>query len=255
MSVKPKKQDVLLPVEIHYCGNEEAFVYQNREGPQVRFAQMAGADVCVRGLFETYGGFIRVLWPQGRGWTTEQFGIDLENVENADEYKYENPKQIVYDKGVCYNDKSKLQLMFQEASDFYHKKIKDELAQHRQHRLLMTDWRLLRGIPFENFVADVFQELGYAVEKTKTSGDQGVDLVVARAGHRVAIQAKGYDGNVGNGAVQEVHAGMVLYKCHACAVITNSDFTVGAHELAQATGCRLVCGDQIRALIDGRIVI
>jgi hypothetical protein len=80
-----------------------------------------------------------------------------------------------------------------------------QLLRSRRYQLIQTDWRSLRGIAFEDFLGDVFEELGYSVDKTKTTGDQGVDLILTGKGGRIAVQAKGYKDNVGNGSVQEVY--------------------------------------------------
>jgi Restriction endonuclease len=126
----------------------------------------------------------------------------------------------------------------------------------RLYKLRTCRWDLKTGTEFEHFLAEVFNERGYVVELTGKSGDQGVDLVIIRDGIRIAIQAKGYpSGSVGNGAVQEVHTGMAIYSCQMSAVVTNSHFTVGARELAQSVGCRLIDGSQIPDLIDGRILL
>jgi restriction system protein len=95
--------------------------------------------------------------------------------------------------------------------------------------------------------------LGYTVEKTKASGDQGVDLIVSGKGKRVAVQTKGYKDSVGNGAVQEVFAGMVHYKCNECAVVTNSHFTRAAVHLANSVSCRLIEGKDVYQLIEGKV--
>jgi HJR/Mrr/RecB family endonuclease len=122
-----------------------------------------------------------------------------------------------------------------------------------KYRLLHTDWRALKDVAFEQFLADVFHALGYGVQTTRGSGDQGVDLIVTGKGRRIAVQAKGYTGNVGNHAVMEVVAGMTFYRCDSCVVVTNSSFTRHAQELAAGVGCRLVDGGEIPDLIEGRI--
>lgn len=119
--------------------------------------------------------------------------------------------------------------------------------------LLATDWRGLRDVPFEDFLVRVFRSLGYQVRTTKRTGDQGVDLILTRPGRRLAVQAKGYAGSVGNDAVQQAHTGTVFYGCTECAVITNSRFTRGAEELARRVGCVLVDEHGITALINGRV--
>jgi hypothetical protein len=122
-----------------------------------------------------------------------------------------------------------------------------------KYQLIHTDWRSLRGTGFESFLSRVFETLGYQVELTKVSGDQGVDLLVTGKGRRIAVQAKGYADSVGNDSVQEVVAGMAFYRCDSCAVVTNSRFTKPAESLAAVNHCRLIDGSRIPDLIEGRI--
>jgi hypothetical protein len=124
----------------------------------------------------------------------------------------------------------------------------------RRYQLFHTDWRSLRSTLFENFLRKVFDELGYSVAMTKTTGDQGVDLILTGKGKRIAVQAKGYEGSVGNASVQQVYAGMAFYKCDTCVVVTNSTFTKSAIELAGSVGCLLIDASQLHDLIDGRIL-
>lgn len=128
--------------------------------------------------------------------------------------------------------------------------------QSRINRLRSTDWRVLQAIPFENFLAEIFLEWGYEVEKTQASWDQGVDLIISKGGIRIAIQAKGYlDSTVGNDAVQQAHTGMTIYRCQRCAVITNSTFTPSARQAAAAVGCVLIDGESVPLLIEGQLRI
>lgn len=117
--------------------------------------------------------------------------------------------------------------------------------------LYQRPWREMRASEFEAFLADVLETLGYDVEQTGQSGDQGVDLIAVKQGRRIAVQAKGYSGSVGNAAVQEAFAGMAHYQCHGCAVVTNSTFTSGAVSLAQSTRCLLVHEENFREFVFG----
>ena len=109
-------------------------------------------------------------------------------------------------------------------------------------------WRYLTGETWEGYLEQVFLMHGYRVERTKVTGDQGVDLIVSHGRIRLAIQAKGYAGSVGNKAVQEVVAGRLYYRCTHSAVITNSSFTKSARELAGKTECILIDGSEIERL-------
>lgn len=116
-------------------------------------------------------------------------------------------------------------------------------------RWLNSRWETLRGIPFEEFLANVLRLHGHEVETTPASNDQGVDLVAVIHGQRFAIQAKGYANTVGNEAVQQVIAGMNLYNCDHAAVITNSSFTNSALILAESNDCLMIDNTRIPALI------
>jgi hypothetical protein len=84
-----------------------------------------------------------------------------------------------------------------------------EIERSQKNRLLQMEWHLLRGTPFEEFLAEVFQELGYHVRPKGGPGDQGVDIILSLNGERIAVQAKGRDpdNHVGTDAVQEVFFG------------------------------------------------
>jgi restriction system protein len=126
--------------------------------------------------------------------------------------------------------------------------------QSRLNQLLLTDWRSLRGYDFETFLIAIFGELGYRVTQIGGAGDQGVDLLVSVGNDKVAVQAKGYAHPVSNKAIQEVVTGSIVHGCSRRLVITNSSFTTGAVEAAQATDCLLVDGSRIEDLIRGRII-
>ncbi len=122
----------------------------------------------------------------------------------------------------------------------------------RKHGLLTTDYRTLRDMAFVSFLAEVFENLGFSVETTKVGENQGVDLILTRAGVRIAVQATGQEGSVGNGPVRQVHTGMVFYGCQRCCVIANTTFTAAAKQLASRLGCQLLDGSRIPDLIQGK---
>ena len=96
------------------------------------------------------------------------------------------------------------------------------------------------GHQFERFCADLLRKNGFVdVKITPGSGDQGVDIIAVKNGIRYAIQCKNYSSPLGNTPIQEVCAGKMYYKCHVGAVMTNSTFTQGAKQLAEATSVLL----------------
>jgi restriction system protein len=61
----------------------------------------------------------------------------------------------------------------------------------------------MSGGQFEVFVAQVLRALGYRTTVLGGSGDQGVDIIAASQGGKVAVQCKNYRKPVGNKPVQE----------------------------------------------------
>ena len=86
---------------------------------------------------------------------------------------------------------------------------------------------------FELFCAQVLREYGWDARVTKSSRDQGVDVIAARGGVRVVIQCKLYSGPVGNKAVQEISAGRAHENSHFGIVVSNSRYTASATALAK----------------------
>lgn len=122
-------------------------------------------------------------------------------------------------------------------------------------RPLTVDERLcsvdsLDGPAFEKWCADLLERAGFIdVQLTKTSGDQGGDIVAVKDDVQYAFQCKCYSSDLGNHPVQEVHAGKILYGCHVGVVMTNRRFTPGARKLAKATGTLLWDRDKLKAMI------
>ena len=83
----------------------------------------------------------------------------------------------------------------------------------------------LSGFEFEDFLKELLQSYGYTPEDLPYSNDYGADLIISKSNKKTVIQAKNYNGNVGNKAVQEVVSAKIYYKCDIAMVITNSYFT------------------------------
>lgn len=98
----------------------------------------------------------------------------------------------------------------------------------------------MSGTEFEDHIAHVARSCGVPVIMTPLTGDWGVDLVLGRRPHRVAVQCKRQSRPVGTSAVQEVVAGAPMQDCTRTMVVTNNEFTPAARKLAERHGCELV---------------
>ncbi len=98
------------------------------------------------------------------------------------------------------------------------------------------------GKEFEKYLKAYFEEQGYEVHLTKSTGDFGADLVMYKKAEfrdkklippeKIIVQAKRYKKAVGIEAIQQVVAAKGHYKADTCAVATNQYFTKAAKELA-----------------------
>src|SRR5208283_2436655 len=124
---------------------------------------------------------------------------------SVDLSKWNNSKEL---RPLGYRDATSQRLWYRLQAEFtvYHqdrKKVSNG----------MRDFSKLTGVDFEVYVANRLKEAGFeSVAGTPATGDQGADLIAKRNGKTIAIQAKGYSGVVGNGAVQEIVGALRFYK-------------------------------------------
>lgn len=104
------------------------------------------------------------------------------------------------------------------------------------------------GVEYEIMCIERFQQCGWEARSTATSGDQGVDIVASKNGVTIAVQCKCYNSPVGNKAVQEAVASKKYVGADYAAVVTNSNFTRSAEELARANHVLLLHDSQIEDL-------
>ena len=102
-----------------------------------------------------------------------------------------------------------------------------------------TDITQLSGIEFERHVAERLNAVGWEASLTKKSGDQGGDIIAIKLHMKIIIQCKNWSSNVGNAAVQEVHAAVSFYNADNGIVISRKGFTPAARALANTTNVEL----------------
>jgi HJR/Mrr/RecB family endonuclease len=158
------------------------------------------------------------------------------------------------------NDKVKnVYLLLQKHQDEIVKKERDRLLRgdferEKQKEIDDLSFRGIKsGYDFEEYLRIIFKKLGYKVEITKKSNDQGGDLIIVRGNERTVVQAKYYSNPVGNKAIQEVFAAISFYKANKGMVVTNSTFTSSAVALAEVNGITLVDGEELSRIRDSII--
>lgn len=106
------------------------------------------------------------------------------------------------------------------------------------------------GTQFELYLVNLFKDLGYKAKHNGKSGDQGADLILKKGDYVYAVQAKYYTGKLSNTPVQEIAGALKFYNANQGVVVTNSEFTSGAEELAKANNVILIDGKDLKKLSD-----
>ncbi|MEK3876474.1 restriction endonuclease [Paenibacillus sp. FSL M7-0420] len=92
----------------------------------------------------------------------------------------------------------------------------------------------MEGVQFERYLCQLFRTQGYKAEVTKATGDYGADLIIQKDNKKIFIQAKRYSKSVGIKAVQETQASIAHYGASEAWVVSNSDYTTAAYNLAKS---------------------
>ena len=124
-------------------------------------------------------------------------------------------------------------------------KTKNELRKQMKG----IDIEKLKPIEFEEFIAALFEKMGYMANTTKGSGDFGCDIIAKNEGETVVIQVKKYKKKVNLKAVQEVVGAKNHFSADRAIVITTSDFLKSAKDLAKSNNVELWNGNKLREAI------
>lgn len=123
-------------------------------------------------------------------------------------------------------------------ADIRKQKFRQRMLDGREYSISNVD--IMDGFEFEEFLLSLFIKMGYKGRKTQATNDQGGDLILEKLGQKTVVQAKCYQSNVGNKAIQEVVSAKAYYKCDRMMVVTNSYFTNQAKELARTNNVELI---------------
>ncbi|NPV87371.1 MAG: restriction endonuclease [Anaerolineae bacterium] len=100
---------------------------------------------------------------------------------------------------------------------------------------------------FERLVGELFAWQGYEVTPTPSSGDQGVDLFLRRAGRLSVVQCKRYQPGepVGQPVVRDLYGVLAHHAAWEAYLVTSGSFSEPARSWAAGKPIRLVDGNQL----------
>ena len=182
--------------------------------------------------------------------TLEDYNRNLVEIYGEDYLKYLNLfKDLLVENKIPFGQEQITEKIRKTKKDVDLKYFEQKLESENFHSITIQDINLITGYEFEHFLKTLFEKMGYKVELTKLSGDQGADLIISKFGEKVVVQAKRYSKKVNNKAIQEIVAAIKHYGAERGIVITNSEFTRSAIELANSNNIELTDRFKLEKLI------
>lgn len=109
--------------------------------------------------------------------------------------------------------------------------------QEELNKMTLQEVDIMDGYKFEQYIARLFNSLGFSAKATPKSRDFGVDVVAQNEYVHIGIQCKlSAHEKIDLHAIQEIVAGIKYRKLDIGMVITNNYFYQSARELAYKTG-------------------
>ena len=104
----------------------------------------------------------------------------------------------------------------------------------------ITNNNYKKGIDFEDKCFSRLSKKGWKIDRTPSSGDQGVDMIASIENLRICIQCKDHNKPIGNKAVQEIYAGKQYWNGTHAMLVSTSGYTNSATKLAIANNVYLI---------------
>lgn len=93
-------------------------------------------------------------------------------------------------------------------------------------------WRSLSGRAFEMALAQLFQRNGYEAVLTQPSGDEGIDLLVAKGSRQIIVQCKATRRPVGPAVVRELYGTLAASGADLAVLAATGGVTSGVRQFA-----------------------
>ena len=124
-------------------------------------------------------------------------------------------------------------------------------AEMARRRKIREHWMSLSGPEFERELGTLFSHMGYRVESTPVSGDQGIDLILRKDGKTTVVQCKSHRKPVGPAVARELYGSMVASHADSAILACTGGFTRGVEEFVRGKPIALVSASEIATLGEG----
>lgn len=117
-----------------------------------------------------------------------------------------------------------------------------------RRRQLHYHWMSLSGREFEWELATLYRHLGYDVESTPTSGDQGIDLILRKNGKTTIVQCKSHKSPVGPAVARELLGSMVAFGADHAILACTGGFTRGVKDFVEGKPMTLISAKELASM-------
>lgn len=122
-----------------------------------------------------------------------------------------------------------------------------------QYNAAYEDINSLSGVEFEMVCKRLLENMGFAVETTKASGDGGIDLIAYNSqpllSGKYIIQCKRYTGSVGEPVIRDLYGVVTSERANKGILMTSGVFTKQAQVFADGKPIELIDGVKMRDLL------
>ena len=118
-------------------------------------------------------------------------------------------------------------------------------TERTKRRKLREYWMSLDGLEFEQELGEVFKRLGYTVQSTPRTGDQGIDIILRKDGKTTIVQCKSHQSPVGPAVARELYGSMRATKADGAILACTGGFTRGVKQFAQGKPINLISAAEL----------
>src|SRR5262249_61593891 len=112
----------------------------------------------------------------------------------------------------------------------------------------------MTAVSFKEFTASLFREMGYTVEITPGTSDDGIDLLLRKNNQLIGVQCKRRNTPVTEPIIRDFYSAIRSSEAQSGYVITTSTFTSHAYSFAEGKPIQLVHLEHLLDMAKGQSV-
>jgi Holliday junction resolvasome RuvABC ATP-dependent DNA helicase subunit len=121
------------------------------------------------------------------------------------------------------------------------------IGKHSTRTDLVSSVCSMTAVAFKEFTVSLFHEMGYTVEITPETSDNGIDLLLRKNNQLIAVQCKRWNTPIREPIVRDFYSVLMSSGAQSGYIVTTSTFTSHAYSFAQGKPIQLI---DLEALVD-----